>query len=274
MAAHQATPATQAFKDENEEVRGVRDIFQPAIAHRSHQYAHHHTFSLRFQDDDTTADQASQHFQAMLKMLDLPPAEEVVLSSKLAAWDFRPVVDKLTRRLDVEEDRKLIIWHYAGHAKINDAGALYLVPSLNSKIFLDFNREFGMFWSAEVVLDRTDVLIILDCCFTAAAAQGSIQGDRTVETVSTMGVLQRVLGTPSDVVRVRDRNFTARLADATARMMENSDKSSITFSEIVAKMRETSQPGHFPHYVLKLGETSIRLSIPNKDRITKSNVLE
>lgn len=67
------------------------------------------------------------------------------MSSKIVAWDFRPMMDKLNKQLDVKEDRKFIIFHYAEHVKLNDADNLCLVPSLNSKAFLEFNREFGMF---------------------------------------------------------------------------------------------------------------------------------
>lgn len=258
MAAHQAT---HALKNEDDQVQGVRDILQQAIAHRGRQYSHQHTFSLRFKDDDTKADRDTQHFQAMLRMLDLPSAEEVILSSKMVAWDFRPVIDKLTKRLDVEDDRKLIVWHYAGHAKLNDEDDLCLIPSLNSKAFLNFNREFGIFWEPEVVFDKTDVVIILDCCFSAKAARGTIQEDRTVEIISAVGMAQKALGNPSDVARFRNRTFTARLADEVARMIGSPDKTSITFSELVAKMREISQPERLPEYALKLGGTSVRLSI-------------
>jgi hypothetical protein len=81
----------------------------------------------------------------MLKMLNLPRAKEVVLPTKLAVWNLRPVLGMLAKQLDVEDDRKLIIWHYAGHAKVNDEGDLCFVPSLGNKAFLNFNREFGIF---------------------------------------------------------------------------------------------------------------------------------
>ena len=82
-----------------------------------HISTHQHTFTLRFRDDDTQADKDTQHFQTMLRVLNSPGAEEVVLSSKMMAWDFRPMVDRLIKKLDVKEDEKVIIFHYAGHAK-------------------------------------------------------------------------------------------------------------------------------------------------------------
>lgn len=194
-------------------------------------------------------------------MFNLPAAEEVVLSSKMVAWDFRPVIDRLTKKLDVEEDRKLIIFHYAGHAKLNDSGDLCLVSSLNSKAFLDFTREFGIFWSDEVVLDRVDVIIILDCCYSAASARGPIQADRTVEIVSAVRMSQIALGNFSTVARTQNRTFTSRLADEVARTVGNPVKTSFSFAEIVAKMRGTSRPERVPEYALKLGGPSIRFSI-------------
>ena len=261
MATYQTTPTSQAPNNDKEQVQAVRETLQQAVANRGRQYAHHHTFTFRFQDDDTRADKDSQHFQSMLRVLNLPAAEEVVLSSKMVAWDFRPVIDRLTKKLDVEKDRKLIIFHYAGHAKLNDSGDLCLVPSLNSKAFLHFTREFGILWSAEVVLDRADVIIILDCCYSAASARGLIQADRTVEIVSAVGMSQKVLGNPSTVARMQNQTFTSRLADEIARTVGNPDKTSFSFLEIVAKMRRTSRPERVPEYVLKLGGPSIRLSI-------------
>ena len=261
MATYQTTPTSQVPNNEKEQVQAVRETLQHAVANRGRQYAHHHTFTFRFQDDDTRADRDSQKFQSMLRVLNLPAAEEVVLSSKMVAWDFRPVIDRLTKKLDVEEDRKFLMFHYAGHAKLNDSGDLCLVPSLNSKAFLDFAREFGILWSAEVVLDRVDVVIILDCCYSAASARGPIQADRTVEIVSSVGMSQQALGNPSTVARMQNRTFTSRLADEVARTVGNPDKTSVSFSEIVAKMRGTSRPERVPEYAVKLGGPSIRLPI-------------
>lgn len=261
MATYQTTPTGQASNNEKEQVQAVREALQQAVANRGRQYAHQHTFTFRFQDDDTRADKDSQNFQSMLRILNLPAAEEVVLSSKMVAWDFRPVIDRLTKKLDVEEDRKLLVFHYAGHAKLNDSGDLCLVPSLNSKAFLDFAREFGILWSAEVVLDLADVIIILDCCYSAASARGPVQADRTVEIVSAVGMSQLALGNPSTVNRMQNRTFTSRLADEVARTVGNPDKTSVSFSEIVAKMRGTSRPERVPEYAVKLGGPSIRLPI-------------
>lgn len=262
MATDQTTSTSQASNNEKEQVQAVRETLQLAVTNRDRQYAHQHTFTLRFHDDDTQADKDSQHFQSILRTLNFPAAEEVILSNKMVTWDFRPVIDRLTKKLDMEEDRKLIIFHYAGHAKLNDSGDLYLVSSLNSKAFLDFSREFGIFWTDEVVLDRVDVIIILDCCYSVTSARGSPKADRTVEIVSAMGMSQKALGNPSTVARIQNRTFTSRLADEIAKTIGNPEKSSFCFAEIVAQIRGTSRLECVPEYALKLGGPSIRLSIP------------
>lgn len=271
MAKYQTTSISQALNHEKEQVQAVRETLQQAMTNKGRQYAHQHTFTLRFLDDDTGADKDSQHFQRMLRVLNLHAAEEVVLPNKMATWEFRPTMATLAKTLDVEEGRKLVIFHYAGHAILNDEDHLCLVSSVNSKSSLKFIREFGMLWdSAEVVFDRVDIIIILDCCYSAASARGSIHADRTVEIVSAMRTSSKAFddnnNDPSTVARTQNRTFTSKLTDEIARMMNNNpDKiSSFSFAEIVAKMRgTTSRPEEcVPELALKLGGPSIRLSIP------------
>jgi hypothetical protein len=216
---------------------------------------------MRFEDDDTKAERDSEHFQTMLKMLGLPRAIEVVMPSKLAAWTLIPVIGQLVKELDVEDERKLVIWHYAGHAKVNDTDDLCFVPSLNSRAFVDFDRHFGSFWSTDESFDRTDVIFILDCCYVSMATRGSTNQERTVEIVLAVGMAQKALGNISTITRIQNQTFTARLVDEIAKMMGNSDTLSISFSDIVAKMRGTSRPDRLPEYVLKLGDIAVRLPI-------------
>lgn len=68
------TPATQAIKR----------VLEEAISNRGKYYAHYHTVTMRYKDDDTRADRDSQHFQSIVKMLGLPQAQEIVLPNKPA----------------------------------------------------------------------------------------------------------------------------------------------------------------------------------------------
>lgn len=261
MATYQSTTTSQALQNEKEQMQGIRDILEQAIAQRYRYYSHYYTFTLRFENDDTKVEKNSGHFQTMLKMLGLPRAIEVVMSSKLATWTLISVIGKLIQQLNVEDDRKLVIWHYAGHAKVNDTDDLCFVPSLNSRAFVDFNRQFRSFWSADESFDRIDVIFILDRCFGGMATRSSTHQNRTIEIVSAAEMAQKALRNIFTTTRVQNHTFTTRLVDEIAKMMRNSDISSISFSDIVAKMRGTSRSERLLEYALKLDNIAVRLSI-------------
>jgi hypothetical protein len=58
------------------------------------------------------------------------------------------------------------------------------------------------------------------------------------------------LGNIFIITRIPNPTFTARLVNEIAKMMKHSDILSISFSDIIAKMRGTSPPEHLPEYAL------------------------
>lgn len=95
------------------QVQEVQKLLQRAVDNTDRHYAHVHTFSIRFKHDDTKADRDTDTFQTILKLLGLPRAKEVVLDV-LPGWDVPSELTALSRTLDRQDGKKLLIFHYAG----------------------------------------------------------------------------------------------------------------------------------------------------------------
>ncbi len=239
----------------------VRNILQDAVNTRGRFYAHHHNFSVRFEDDDTNAARDAAHFQNILRALDLPPAKDVILG-RTALWDFTSALKKLGDILDVQDGRTLLIFHYAGHA-ITKEDSLHLTASLTSKHSMSFDKSFGQLWDSTGEFLNADVVLILDCCFGGLVTRGMSQGERSVEIVAAVGGDQQAFGISSQSIHMQVRTFTSRLADEIVRVIGAREKTTTSFADIVASMRKTSSPDRFPEYLLKLGKVGARIKIPN-----------
>lgn len=247
-----------------QEVNYVRQMLSSAISTRGRYYAHFHNFVVRFTDDDTRADKDSLNFQDILKMLGLPRAKEVLLGRQ-TMWNWAGAMKTLCDALDAQDERKLIIFHYAGHAVLI-GGDLHLAASLGSKHTMDFEIAFGPLYRNSAQFTNADVIIVLDCCFGAVATRAIGQEERSVEIIAAVGSSQAAFGNASNQVRLQQKTFTSRLADEVARVVENPAKSSVAFAEIINSMRAVSNPDRLPEYRLRRGTIGIRLGIPEKSR--------
>ena len=247
-----------------QELNYIGQILSDAVSTRGRYYAHFHNVVVRFADDDTRADKDSLHFQDILKLLGLPRAKEVLLGRQ-TMWDWASAMKPLCDVLDKQDERKLIIFHYAGHAVLI-GGDLHLVASLGSKHTLDFEMSFGPLYRNSAEFTNADVIIILDCCFRGAATRAIGQDERSVEIIAAVGSSQEAFRNASNQIRLQQKTFTSSLADEVARVVGNPAKSSVAFAEIISFMRAVSNPDRLPEYRLRRGTIGIRLGIPEKSR--------
>ena len=231
-----------------------------AINNRGRSYDFITSFSVIFEADDTKADQDVKSFQSILKMLKISPAREIVVQKDEAfpAWEFQAIVRDLQKATAGIIGQSLIIGHYAGHGGIEDNN-LFLAadPSSLKRVF--FERVWGDFWLSRSIFERTDVLLILDCCYSGAALRDINEHDRSVEIVAAVGADQRALGNNSTLARLQNKTFTSRVADEIAKRLGRADTTSLTLREIVEAMRSTSNKDRLPQYRLQLGTIAIRL---------------
>ena len=167
---------------------------------------------------------------------------------------------------DQEDQRELLVFHYAGHGVLIE-GDLHLTASLGSRHTLDFELSFGKLYRKSAGFINADVIIVLDCCYSGLMTRALSQEDRSVEIVATVGSTQEANGNASNPLRLEVGTFTSRLADESARVVGNPEKSSVAFSEIVTSMHTVSSPDRLPEYFQRRGTIGISLGIPDKSRI-------
>lgn len=113
-------------------------------------------------------------------------------------------------------------------------------------------------------MERVDVVIILDSCFSGNAIRATPLTERTVELIASVSADQLALGNSSDSARIVNRTFTARLAGEVA-IRRGREEKSLLLSDVIATLRSHSNAERLPLFQTVAGSKSIR--IPLKPRI-------
>ncbi|KAI9787655.1 MAG: hypothetical protein M1839_000186 [Geoglossum umbratile] len=253
--------------------KNIQELLEEAISQRGRYYSNHFSFSIRFGADNTSAVRDTVHFQNLLKILHLPRARELVLppSDKSPSWTVSSFIHSLATEISKREGRTLVIGHYAGHATlgVNDNLSFFASPSAPKSFGLekglgDLYQDYTYNNSG---FEMTDVVLILDSCYSAQATRGFEAASRSVEIICSVGTHQKALGNASDLARVQNRTFTSRLADSVAQSVSKGDSSSVSFVEIVEELRGKSLPERLPEYSLHVGRVGIRVPILGQARL-------
>lgn len=260
------SPVQMMPHEKKEELAKLRSTLQNAVSQRGRYYAEVFSFSVYFEADDTSAFRDTEHFQNVLKMLELPAATELVIlaNDRNPAGTFEKFIYELDIKAQDTDNKYLILGHYAGHAGLSvDGTSLVFYDTLSKRQRMTLKRTFEPLYDVnEGNFENTDVVIILDSCYSAQATRSSKGLGRGVEIVASVGVDQQALGNASRFARIQNKTFTSRLADEVARRVGRQDTTSISFSEIVEELGRVSLPQRVPEYNLKVGGVGIRLPIP------------
>lgn len=91
------------------------------VAQRGKHYKSLRGFTIRFENDDTSAARDTKHFQDMLRALNFHLAQEIVIgkSDKHPSWTLESYFQSLVKEIESEDERNLVIGHFAGHAKLD-----------------------------------------------------------------------------------------------------------------------------------------------------------
>ncbi|KAI9861217.1 MAG: hypothetical protein M1813_005390 [Trichoglossum hirsutum] len=189
---------------------------------------------------------------------------------------------RMIRNLDLENDKYVVTQEKLsrdGNAVLDDIGKHLKLPSAS---FID-KKQFTL--SHEVVdgtpkmffvgsdeltnvdFEKTDMVLILDSCYSGQATRGFKAAGRSVEIICSVSANQKALENASDLARVQNRTFTCRLADAVAQHVSKGDSSSISFVDIVEELRGKSLPDRLPEYSLHVGRVGIRVPILGQARL-------
>ena len=226
-----------------------------AIDTRERRYERVFAFAIRFEQDDSEAMADSIRFCGICEILGLPRAKEIVLKNYgpvPARDELGALVRQLGRTTEEVKGQSLIIVHYAGHASVKKDGSFYLISHFKSRHEVFFETTFDSLWRHHDIFERTDAMLILDCCFSGIATRfSSSERDRTVEIIAAVGQYQEAF--PGSYRHQTLQTFTARLdAEVSKAVGKLQGKpGSISMLDIISSMR--SNPARVPEYKLKLG---------------------
>ncbi|MCJ1396843.1 hypothetical protein MMC11_000033 [Xylographa trunciseda] len=237
----------------------IKEILAEACDQRGRYYKNFYSFGFRFEADDTSAVSDFRHFSDIMRALKFPKPRELVLEakSKSPGWDLSDMIRSIANEVDKADGRSLIIGHYAGHGELDIDGELCFSATRDSPRKIRYDRELTMFRDVEQWLN-TDVVLILDSCYSCTALRGWDATSRSVEVVCAVGASQKAFGSSR---QDKKHTFTSRLADLVAQHAGNPDISSICFGELVEDIRAQSNPERMPEYSLEIGSTAIRIPI-------------
>lgn len=258
----------------------VHGILENAIIQRGRPYQEMFAVSVRFEADETSADKDQQIFFSLVKCINIPLAANHPQSLVIRTDDVHPgwtVSFFLERLLDVIstcDGRSLLILHYAGHGGLNADGELTFfaqVPGIRSFKYTNvIDRTLVDCSECNTKrLERTDVVIILDGCFSGNVIRAIPQGERTVEILAAVSANQLALGNPSLSGRNLNRTFTARLAGEVA-IKRGREEKSFVLSDIISGLRCHGNAQRLPMFETALGSMAIR--IPLKARTGNESI--
>ncbi|KAI9673864.1 MAG: hypothetical protein M1817_002070 [Caeruleum heppii] len=262
MDTHIVLP--QASTSPQDGIQAMTDLLENAISQRARFYKNVHAFTIRFEADDTSAYRDARHFQQMLRSLGFPIASEIIISATdpTPSWTFLQAIGTIAKRITEQSGRTLLLGHYAGHAMVNAQDQLAFFASPAKPRAMTFKSTFqSVFFGNDFGLDQTDVVLILDSCFSGLATRGLLDQDRSVEILASVGTTQQALGNHPDLARVQNRTFTSRLTDEVVRRVGRRNTSSVSFAEVVGELRRQSHAQRLPQYHLHLGKLGIRIPI-------------
>lgn len=253
----------------------VQRVLENAISQRGRAYQELFAVSVRFEADQSSADKDQQIFFNLVKCIDIPLASNHPQSLIIRSADVHPgwtVGIFLERLLDVisaSEGHSLLLVHYAGHGGLNVKGSLSFYARVPAVRSFDYTKIIhstliSPIVSVEKKLERVDVVIILDSCFSGNATRATPLTERTVELIAAVSADQLALGNSSDSARTVARTFTARLAGEVA-IRRGREEKSVLLSEVIETLRSHSNAERLPLFQTVAGSKSIR--IPLKPRI-------
>ncbi|KAK2804778.1 hypothetical protein FQN51_001420 [Onygenales sp. PD_10] len=261
-----ATPTTPLTAKE------LETSLAAVVDQRSRTYGQTFALTVRFEKDDSRAEDDSKNFQSILRAFGFAAADEYVISAKekLPGWDLK---DRFQAMLKAAKDasdnnqgaRSLILVHYAGHGSINANDLLVFQASSSYPRTVLFKSTF-----LSTVLDAYshfgpdpvtfDVVFILDSYYSGATTRSipqQLQG--VIEVLAAVADDQTAFGNTALNPRRQNKTFTSKLADQVAKIKGTAP--SVTFAELIEATRAAS-PINKPTHELVRGENSTRLQFP------------
>ncbi|OJJ77939.1 hypothetical protein ASPBRDRAFT_202813 [Aspergillus brasiliensis CBS 101740] len=240
-----------------------------AVERRTREYSSIYSLTVRWEDDDTNAESDTNHFQNMLKNLDIDPAEEFVISSEELAPEFclSSIWHSINGKARRDKERSLIIFHYAGHGtykrgRFSFADTRAGLKTIDAEgVLIEEVKNPARFPDSI----NTDVLFIFDCCYAHYATRAPDDTSSVIEVLAATSVSTVSARSPPN------STFTAKLANEIAcRKARNHE--SVEFASAFQTLRKESTGQVRPTHALLVGASSIILPLNGYRRVDPRSI--
>ncbi|EGE06443.1 hypothetical protein TEQG_05445 [Trichophyton equinum CBS 127.97] len=236
----------------------IQGTLERCVQQRGHYYQRLSAFAIRFEEDNTGAEQDLPNFKSLVRALGIDSVEECVLlaSDRTPGWTIMSkirehLLDGLQKCLDPQFGRYLVIIHYSGHGAYGPQQGLRFNANPQSKPSFTFNilTEAVSINSQQSDVSM-DAVFIIDSC-GAGSAGLTVPVDGTFELLAAVPEQKTAFGTSAG--QNQKRTFTAKLANAAA--IAQGKARSVDFAELLDSAYSLSS-AKFPVHKL-LSATSL-----------------
>ncbi|MCJ1347155.1 hypothetical protein MMC31_005376 [Peltigera leucophlebia] len=250
------------------------EALETVIARKGRHYSNLDTISLRLGGDNAQAWRDSEKFTDFATSIEIATKDN--LNDKVCIepddntdMPGRTFVQKLftlSENIGQCTGRTLLLFHYAGHGTLNRYDELEFYAEFPGKKAILYHNPVHMTLVDPIAyvrdfLLKTDLVILLDCCYSGIAIRGSKNSDRIVEVISAVGPTQKALGNqPFQDQRVSTITFTARVTTEIS-YQHKEGANSICFPEIIQRLRERASRLRGPQYKLMVGTQAIQVPL-------------
>lgn len=192
-------------KAADDEIARLRLLLSNTVAQRGKNYINLRGFTIRFQNDDSSASRGAKHFQDIIRLLNFPPADEILIekSDKHPSWTLRSYFESLIKDIEMQNEYTLIIGRFSGHDQLDihdrlifhdaDSGRQELHHLTSTELYDELNDT------------KTDVVMIFDSYYSGLAVRG-VEAEtinRSVDIISAVDSVQKALGNFKDAMKMK-----------------------------------------------------------------------
>ncbi|MCJ1355400.1 MAG: hypothetical protein MMC33_005391 [Icmadophila ericetorum] len=156
----------------------IKKILVEALDQRGRVYEKISAMTVYWERDDSGGEGESRAFADMAKFLGVSDAcvHEISAADKVPGWTLERAVMSWIEEADDKDGRTLLIFHYTGHAMIDNHNTLQLCPDRKGSKLIPYQRHIGDNLleptSNYAFFGKIDAVVILDACHSGAAVRG------------------------------------------------------------------------------------------------------
>lgn len=261
--------------EDTQQVAGAAEIqgtLERYVQQRHRYYQHLSAFAIRFEEDNTGAEQDLPNFKRLARALGIDSVEECVLlaGDRTPGWTIiskirEHLLGGLQQCLDPQPGRYLVIIHYSGHGTYGPEQGSWFNANPQSKPFFTFNTlTEGASINSPQSGVSVDAVFIIDSCEIGSAGL-TVRVDGTFELLAAVPEQKTAFSTSAG--QNQKRTFTAKLANAAA--IAQGKAQSVDFAELLDSAYSLSS-ANFPVHKLLSGSVSIRVKFPYRAQSKQS----